>query len=56
MSESKSKKGKKTKKGKGKGLNEVTSKKGKKLDEEDNSPFAQFKNQYLKTLRSNRVT
>lgn len=41
---------------KGKGLNEVTKKKGDKLDEEDDSPFKQFKNQYLNTLRSNRVT
>lgn len=41
---------------KGKGLNEVTKKKGNKLDEEDDSPFKQFKNQYLNTLRSNRVT
>ena len=41
---------------KGKGLNEVRkTKKSKKIDE-DNSPFAQFKNQYLKTLRTGKVS
>lgn len=41
----------------GKGLNEVKTEDGKeKLDEEDDSPFAAFKNQYLNVLKSNRVT
>ena len=44
-----------SKKRKGKGLNEVTKTKKKNKVNEDDSPFTQFKNQYLNVLKTGRV-